>query len=194
MPPLLPEAISRRTFVGLSISSHSIALLIFANANALSPLRSANFLTNCSCIIALDKNELLLFATLFFGFLRFSVSFSPPFVPGSTSVGLFSPKRDLADAEPLMKPFDRPLPGEEDECSCGCSEMLGGMALLPVPFVAVVTLRSRVVLRRGFKTARESVVPASGGFGLGSRTFRFALVGSEGWGGMRPRRKSSRST
>jgi len=92
-----------------------------------------------------------------------------------------------------MKPFDRPLPGEEEACSCGCSEMLGGMALFPVPFVAVVTLRSRVVLRRGFKTARESVVPASGGFGLGSRTFRIALVGSEGCGGMRPRRKSSRS-
>jgi len=93
-----------------------------------------------------------------------------------------------------MKPFERPSTGVEDEGSCGCSEMLGGMALLPLPFVAVVTLRNRVFVRRGSRMARESVVPASGGFGLGSRTFRFACMGSEGCGGMRPRRKSSRRT
>jgi len=191
---MLPGARPRHTFVGLSRSSQSIALLIFANANALSPLRSDNFFTSCSCMIALDRNELLLLATLLFGFLRFSVSFSPPFAPGSPNAGLFSPNRDLTGADPPMKPFERPSKGVVEDGSCGYSEMLGGMTLLPVPFVAVVTLRNRVFVRRGFRMARVSVVPASGGFGLGSRTFRFACMGSEGCGGMRPRRKSSRRT
>lgn len=41
--------------------------------------------------------------------------------------------------------------------------------------------------------AIEHFVPVSGGFGFGSRTFGFVWTGSEGCGGIWPRRKSSRS-
>jgi len=41
--------------------------------------------------------------------------------------------------------------------------------------------------------AIEHFVPVSGGFGFGSRTFGFVETGSEGCGGIWPRRKSSRS-
>lgn len=61
-----------------------------------------------------------------------------------------------------------------------------------MPLWAVVARgRIRVGGRREERTAMESFVPTSGGFGLGSKTFGVCTTASEGCGGIWPRRKSS---
>lgn len=58
--------------------------------------------------------------------------------------------------------------------------MLGGSA----PLTAVVAFRMRAGGRRGERMAIDSLVPTSGGFGFGSRTFVFCKIGSDGCGGI----------